>query len=453
MPSVFSYAVANNRSVQQKKMERYESAAKRKILFDTPVQNNKKLKMTEMESTPEKPYYTAAPCSPFKLSNKANTCGTSPMSPMSPLDKDFLLSPCNKYSMNRPVSKSERQMLYTEMDNLRSERDAVKLRNNELVCIIDQTKLSSNLIENNKEKAKFYTGLKWDTFLSIFTFLQTFMSRTPLANKIPLRDQFFVTLVKLRLDMPYEYLADHCGIPTSTFHDMFWRWINLMSNKLDFLINMPHRETLNETLPSIFRNKYPRLTCIIDCFEIFIERPQKLEARAKCYSNYKKHSTVKVLIGCSPLGSVCFLSTVWGGRVSDNEIVRSSGFMSPYLHHPGDQILADRGFTLTDDFATTCSVDLVIPAFTKGKRQLSAQDVESSRKMSSIRIHIERVIGLIKNRYKILQGTLSITSIKSLNEEASDKTEARIDKLIRLCGALTNLGEGIVYNENESTDN
>ena len=55
---MFAYAVANNRSVQQKKMERYESAAKRKILFDTPVQNNKKLKMTEMEITPEKPYYT-----------------------------------------------------------------------------------------------------------------------------------------------------------------------------------------------------------------------------------------------------------------------------------------------------------------------------------------------------------------------------------------------------------
>jgi nicotinic acid mononucleotide adenylyltransferase len=55
---MFAYAVANNRSVQQKKMERYESAAKRKILFDTRVQNNKKLKMTEMEITPEKPYYT-----------------------------------------------------------------------------------------------------------------------------------------------------------------------------------------------------------------------------------------------------------------------------------------------------------------------------------------------------------------------------------------------------------
>lgn len=143
---------------------------------------------------------------------------------------------------------------------------------------------------------------------------------------------------------------------------------------------------------------------------------------------------------------------MWGGRVSDVELVRKSGFISPNYHHRGDQILADRGFTLQDDFASVCSAELIIPAFTKGKSQLSAEDVETSRQMSSIRIHIERVIGLMKNRYTILQGTMSINLIKSIRDEAADNSQARIDKIVRLCIALTNLAEGIVSTEEITED-
>ena len=44
--------------------------------------------------------------------------------------------------------------------------------------------------------------------------------------------------------------------------------------------------------------------------------------------------------------------------------------------------------------------ELIIPAFTRRKLQLSGREIESTRKIS-VRIQIERVIGLIKNRYTI----------------------------------------------------
>ncbi len=46
--------------------------------------------------------------------------------------------------------------------------------------------------------------------------------------------------------------------------------------------------------------------------------------------------------------------------------------------------------------------------------------VETSRKISSVRIHIEIVIGLMKNRYTILKGPLTIIRIKSFRNEVED---------------------------------
>ena len=165
------------------------------------------------------------------------------------------------------------------------------------------------------------------------------------------------------------------------------------------------------------------------------------------YSNYKKHSAVKFVIACTPLGSISFISKAWGGRVSDIDIVKDSGLINPNLHHHGDQILVDRGFTLQDEFAAGCGVGLITPNFTKGKKQLSAKEVEASRQITSVRVHVERAIGLIKSRYKILDCVLPLTLLKTLFEEGAECEIANIDKPFTVCAVLVNLGEGIVYNE------
>ena len=84
--------------------------------------------------------------------------------------------------------------------------------------------------------------------------------------------------------------------------------------------------------------------------------------------------------------------------------------INPNLHYHGDQILADRG-------AAGCGVKRIIPSFTIGKKQLSGKEVEGSRQIASVCIHVERVSRLIKNRYKILNCVLPLTLLKTLSEE------------------------------------
>ena len=260
-------------------------------------------------------------------------------------------------------------------------------------------------------------------------------------------NQFFLTLIKLRHNIPFYILAMQVSCGTTTVSVIMWKWVDLMYVKLSFLVRWPDRETMKECNPLAFKSLFPRLTGIMDCFEISIDRPKNVKTRAQVYSNYKHHSTVKVFIVCRPLGAVTYVSPAWGGRVSDIQLVKKCGFISSAFHQPGDQLLADRGFTLVADFAAVCGAKLLIPSFTKGKKQLSPKEVETSRMLASVRMHIERVIGLMKNRFSILQGPMPISLVKTLTDEAEGGEITSIDKVIKVCAALTNLGDGIVYNE------
>ena len=112
-------------------------------------------------------------------------------------------------------------------------------------------------------------------------------------------------------------------------------------------------------MPQIFKDLYPSCRCIIDCSEIFIERPLSFQARAQTYSNYKKHNTIKFLIAITPNGVVSFISKCWGGRVTDKVITQESGLLQ--LLEPGDLVLADRGFNVAED-VTMHMAKLEIPA-------------------------------------------------------------------------------------------
>ena len=101
--------------------------------------------------------------------------------------------------------------------------------------------------------------------------------------------------------------------------------------------------------------------------------------------------------------------------------------------------MADRGFTIHDIVALK-RAELAIPAFTKGKSQLDPVDVESTRGIANVRIHVERVIGLLRNKYTILQGTLSTDYLIT----SEQRQVPLIDRILRVCSGLVNLCPPII---------
>ena len=80
-----------------------------------------------------------------------------------------------------------------------------------------------------------------------------------------------------------------------------------------------------------------------------------------------------------------------------------------------------------------------IPAFTRGEKQLDPIDLENTRGLASVRIHVEGVIGQVRRKYTILRSTIPITLLESDCEPIT-----ALDKIVHVCCALTNVSGSVV---------
>ena len=220
-------------------------------------------------------------------------------------------------------------------------------------------------------------------------------------------NQFFMTLMKLKLNPRSLDLAVRFGISESLVSRYVTTWICFLYQHLKEVEWMPTTEQVASTLPDAFRELYPTTYAIIDGSEIFIETPSDLHMQSSTWSSYKHHNTAKFLIACTPNGSICYISPLYVGSVSDVELTRVSGFIQKLEGKNGISIIADRGFTIKDQLMEI-GVDLNIPPFLEGRPQVPSDEVRRGRQIASVRIHVERAIGRIKI-FAILKGTFPLS--------------------------------------------
>ena len=295
-------------------------------------------------------------------------------------------------------------------------------------------------LKNDDKLVNCYTGMpSFDVLNALYRFICPAIFVTA-STKLTKFLQLLLVLMKLRLNLPLFDLAFRFKINESSVSRIFNKWIVVLSDRLSPLIHWPAREQLRQTMPFCYRRKYYdlRLISIIDCFEIFIEKPSHLLSKAATYSQYKSYNTAKYLIGIAPQGVISFVSDGYGGRVSDKYITEHSGFLNHLL--PGDVVLADRGFNIEDSIGSR-GASLDIPAFTRGKSQLSPAEVEETRKKANVRIHIERIIGATRQTYPIISAT-AVVPWQYIQHDSNG--HVLLDYIVHVCCALQNLREGII---------
>ena len=109
-------------------------------------------------------------------------------------------------------------------------------------------------------------------------------------------------------------------------------------------------------------DKISKTYAIIDGSEIFLQTPSDLHMQSSTWSQYKHHNTAKFLIASTTNGAICYVSQVFVGSVSDDELTRVSGFLTKLEDKLGISIMVDRGFTIRD-MLKQLNVELNLPPF------------------------------------------------------------------------------------------
>ena len=303
-------------------------------------------------------------------------------------------------------------------------------------------------VAGNDDLVKLYTGFTtYSVFLTFYEFL------CPSVNELAYRgvsqsahkrrrrrklnslNQLFMTLMKLRLNLRNKDLAFRFGICESLVSRYVSTWICFLYHHLKEVKWMPDIEQVRATLPHSFRQAYSTTFAIIDGSELFIQTPSDLHLQSSTWSSYKHHNTAKFLIACTPNGCICFISPLYVGSISDVELTRVSGFLQELEGKNGISVMADRGFTIKDQLKQI-NVELNIPPFLEGRQQLPTEEVKRGRQIASLRIHVERAIGRIK-QFAILQGNFPLCMVRQVNHIKSYQ-------IVCVCAWLTNFHPALI---------
>ena len=245
-----------------------------------------------------------------------------------------------------------------------------------------------------------------------------------------------MVLVRLRLGLLERDLAIRFCIGEATVSRTFVRWINYMYLRLGLLPVWPSSESVQNYMPVVLKEAYPTTFCIVDATEIICEVPASLSLQSQCYSSYKSHTTMKGLLAVAPNGAIIFISELFTGSISDRKLTIQSGLLEMLKTVPrGRSVMADNGFDI-QDLLVKHGLLLNIPLF-KGSAALQFSDVQKTQTIARVRIHMERVIGQVKRRYRILQSVIPLSTAGSINQIWS------------VCCMLTNFHKKII-NEDHS---
>lgn len=301
-------------------------------------------------------------------------------------------------------SVEETKQHLNELYNLRKENKAMKAKIEELDNRLAHFRFSFDFsfIQDSNEKIFAHTGLpSKDIFYIVLNTLSKLEFQYVCGwnpTTITKTNQLLMTLMKLRMDLCHFDLAERFKCSIATVSNIVRTWIIAMHEIffLQLMKAMPSRRHNKGTMPVVFK-EFSQCRVVLDCTEMFTDKPKKMIQQKSIYSPYKHHVTFKPLLGIAPNGVLTYASRFYPGSTSDKKIVEHCGITDQL--DIGDCILADKGFLVKD--VLPYGVYLNVPPFLTTP-QFTREQVRRTEVIARARIHIERAINKVKN-FKILK--------------------------------------------------
>ena len=343
----------------------------------------------------------------------------------------------------KETSRAREQELNDKIRKLEAIVHEERTARAELELLVKERAFSVEVVRHNDKLFKFYTGFEnYQTFSMVLDFLGreaashleyrntersisddlTMIKRGP-ARTLSIENEFFMVMCRLKVGLLEEDIATRFGVSQGHVSRIISTWIKFMYLRFKELDLFPSSEIVHLHKPACFAKKYSATTLIIDATEIYIEKPANPEAQQLTFSSYKNSNTLKALVGIVPKGAISFVSTLYGGSISDKELTDRSGLINKLKH--GDAIMADRGFNIQEMLASK-GVRVNLPPFMNESGQFEEHELLETRRIASLRIHAERAMERIKN-YHILD-FIPITLCRG----------GKIDMIFFVCAMLTN---------------
>ena len=274
---------------------------------------------------------------------------------------------------------NEVSLLKAKLEDLEIQKQdqEVKLKNeiSHIKYLLEKSQFTVDRFRHNKEHFKFYTGFEsYELFKFLLTYLEpevnnllywgsitkeqtnqedqeSSLKKRGQSRTLTVEEEFFMVLTRLRCAFPLEDLGVRFNMSTSNVSRILITWYDCLHIQLRALPIWATKQTVTETMPKCFKDLYPKTR------------------------------------------------------------VKHCGILD--LLEAGDDLMADRGFDIEEELPK--GVTLNIPPFLNGKKQLTLEKELETRRIASVRVHVERAIERIKN-YKILQTVFQLSMAADFNK-------------------------------------
>jgi hypothetical protein len=157
--------------------------------------------------------------------------------------------------------------------------------------------------------------------------------------------------MKIRVNLKYVQLAPILGLAPSTISDYFDKYLRFLKITLKSYFSWSTRDEDRKNLPAVFKPDLVKCRVVLDCTEIPIHRSSRLHCLFRITNNSNfifltciGTTTVKILIGITPNGLICYTSSAYGGKASDKQTFNEENILERL--DLADEIMVDKGFAI-----------------------------------------------------------------------------------------------------------